>query len=108
MWFLVGGRACALWTGGACLVPVSGYPAHVLVGLDGRVAGVHEDDLEPLVVAVLPDPVAVEDLHVGVLPGYPLLCHELPALRGGVLGDAHALLPVAEDGPQLPAAAPQD
>src|ERR1041385_3038023 len=64
-------------------------PAQVLVRLDGRVVGVEEDDLEVVVLAVLADPVRVEDLEVGEVLGGALLGDGLRVLPHGDLVDTH-------------------
>jgi hypothetical protein len=69
---------------------------------------IDEDDLEPLGYAILPDPVRVEHLEVGVLPRSPLLGYELQALSWRELGDAHPLLPASHPRPGLPAASSSD
>ncbi len=63
---------------------VGTVPRQVVVVLDGRVVRVDEDDLVPLLAAVLTDPVAVEHAQVRVLA-----C-------GAFLGDALDVLPATD------------
>src|SRR3989338_8172248 len=63
------------------LVVGHGDPAEEVVAHDRRMCPLDEDDLEPVVLAVLRDPVGVEHFAVRESPVDALLCEALVVLR---------------------------
>ena len=67
---------------------VAGHPAELLVRFDGGMCWIEHDDFEELVLAVLSNPVGVEDLEVRIAPVGSLLGHALDGLAHRDLLDA--------------------
>jgi len=74
---------------GPAPVNVIRNPFEVFVVHDGWCAWVNQYDLVPLVLAVLGDPVGVENFHVAEPPSGPLLCDPLDGLAHGDGVHAH-------------------
>ena len=85
---LSGGRPTAV---GSTALAVVTDPRQVVVVLDRAVFGVKENDLEPLLRAVLADPVTVQDAEVPELSAGTFLGDPLEVLSAGDLVDTLSL-----------------
>ena len=82
-----GGKATGRTAAMAVVAVRPGEHAQLLVGDDRGVVRVDENDLVVLVLPILADPVGVQDLEVGVVPGAALFGDALDVLAHGDLAD---------------------